>query len=45
MLEVAAALVPGFDVHGFKAAFLGAMVLSLVNMVLRWLVKPAADEK
>jgi len=43
MLEVAAALVPGFEVHGFLAAFLGAIVLSLVNMVLRWLVKPAVE--
>lgn len=43
MLEVAAALVPGFEVHGFLAAFLGAIVLSFVNMVLRWLVKPAVE--
>jgi putative membrane protein len=45
MLEVAAALVPGFAVRGFGAAFLGAIVLSLVNMVLRWLVKPAVEGK
>lgn len=45
MLEVAAAIVPGFNVHGFKAAFLGAIVLSLVNMALRWLVKPAVEGK
>jgi putative membrane protein len=45
MLEVAAALVPGFAVRGFQAAFLGAIVLSLVNMVLRWLVKPAVEGK
>ena len=41
MFELAAAIVPGFNVAGFKAAFLGALVLSLVNMILRWLVKPA----
>jgi putative membrane protein len=45
MLEVAAALVHGFEVQGFKAAFLGAIVLSLVNMVLRWLVKPAVEQR
>jgi len=34
-------LVPGFQVRGFLAAFLGAIVLSLVNMVLKWLVQPS----
>jgi putative membrane protein len=38
MLEVAAALVPGFRIDGFLPAFIGAIVLSLVNMVLRALV-------
>jgi putative membrane protein len=38
MLWLASALVPGFEVRGFLAAFLGAIVLALVNMVLRWLV-------
>ena len=38
MLEVAAALVPGFRIDGFLPAFFGAIVLSLVNMVLRMLV-------
>ncbi len=38
MLELASAIVPNFEVHGFLAAFLGAIVLSLVNMFLRWLV-------
>lgn len=40
MLKFASALVPGFQVHGFFAAFVGAILLSLVNMVLRWLVDP-----
>ena len=44
MFELAAAIVPGFTVVGFKAAFLGALVLSVVNMVLRWLVKPAEEK-
>jgi len=34
MLELASALVPGFRVHGFFAAFVGAIVLSLVNLLL-----------
>lgn len=38
MLKVAAALVPGFRIQGFLPAFFGAIVLSLVNMALRFLV-------
>jgi len=38
MLEIAAALVPGFRIDGFLPAFFGAIVLSLVNMALRMLV-------
>jgi putative membrane protein len=40
MLKFASALVPGFQVRGFFAAFVGAILLSLVNMMLRWLVDP-----
>lgn len=43
MLKLASLLVPGFQVHGFLAAFFGAIVLSLVNMMLRWLVDPRPD--
>jgi len=35
MLKLAAAFVPGFRIDGFVPAFLGAIVLSLVNMVLQ----------
>src|SRR5438034_6892205 len=35
MLEFAAAFVSGFRIEGFLPAFFGAIVLSLVNMVLR----------
>jgi putative membrane protein len=38
MLQLAAALVPGFYVAGFLSAFFGAIVLSIVGMVLRSLV-------
>jgi putative membrane protein len=40
MLELASAIVPGFAVRSFFAAFVGAIVLSLTNMFLRWLVGP-----
>jgi putative membrane protein len=40
MLELASWLVPGFEVRGFFAAFIAAMVLCVVNMLLRWLVAP-----
>jgi putative membrane protein len=38
MIELASAIVPGFHVDTFAAAFWGAIVLSLVNMFFRWLV-------
>lgn len=40
MIELASAIVPGFHVTGFAAAFWGAIVLSLVNMALKWIVFP-----
>ena len=46
MLELASALLsPGFQVRGFTAAFLGAIVLSLVNMLLKWLVLPSRNSQ
>jgi len=45
MLELASALLsPGFQVHGFLAAFVGAIVLSLVNVVLKALVMPGKQK-
>lgn len=38
MLQLAASLVPGFYVAGFWSAFFGAIVLSLVSMLLRFLL-------
>src|SRR5580698_6057014 len=36
MLELASALLsPGFHVQGFLAAFIGAIVLSLINLLLK----------
>ncbi|MFI5113544.1 MAG: phage holin family protein [Terriglobales bacterium] len=41
MLKLAAVLVPGFEVHGFFAAFVGAIVLSVVSSLLHWLIMPS----
>lgn len=38
MLELAALFVPGFTVHGFVPAFFGAILLSLVSTLLRFLL-------
>lgn len=38
MLKFAAALVPGFEVYGFLPALLGAIVLSVISLILRFLI-------
>jgi putative membrane protein len=38
MLKVAAWLTPGFEVRSWTAAFLGAILLSLVSWFLHWLI-------
>jgi putative membrane protein len=43
MLMLAARLVSGFHVSGFLAAFWGALLLSLLHMVLRW-VTPSENK-
>jgi putative membrane protein len=40
MLKVATWFVAGFQIRSFGAAFIGAIVLSLVNMFLRWIFVP-----
>lgn len=39
MLRLAAFIVPGFGVEGIAAAFKGAVLLALLNMVIRWVMK------
>ena len=39
MLQFAALFVPGFTVHGFFSALLGAVVLALVQLALRSLIR------
>jgi putative membrane protein len=43
MLMFASRIVSGFHVHGFLPAFIGAIVLSLVNMLLRSLFTPKRE--
>jgi putative membrane protein len=38
MLKLAAALMSGFRVKGFLPAILGAILLSVVNTLLRWVL-------
>ena len=46
MLELASALLaPGFQVRGFWAAFVGAIVLSLVNVLLKAIVMPKKEQR
>ena len=40
MLELASVLVRGFEVRNFTAAFIGAIVLSVVSSLLHWLLMP-----
>jgi putative membrane protein len=40
VLELASGLLTGFHVANFGAAFVGAIVLSLVSWILHWLVRP-----
>ncbi|MGZ4813589.1 MAG: phage holin family protein [Terriglobales bacterium] len=44
MLWLATWFVPGFQISGFVAAFIGAIVLMLVNMVFRALVPKRSRE-
>jgi putative membrane protein len=44
MLWLATAFVPGFHVSGFGAAFVGAVVLMLVNMLFRALLPKRSRE-
>jgi len=40
MLKLAAVFVPGFEVHGFLPALIGAVLMSVVSSILHWLVMP-----
>jgi putative membrane protein len=40
MIELASVFVSGFHVASFGSAFWGAIVLALVNMLLKWMILP-----
>ena len=40
MLMVASHFVPGFRVDGFFPAFVGAILIFVLNMIWRWMLKP-----
>ncbi|HXG58894.1 MAG TPA: phage holin family protein [Thermoanaerobaculia bacterium] len=37
VLEIAAFFVPGFDIHGFGWAMVGAVLLSVISIVTSWI--------
>jgi putative membrane protein len=43
MLKFAALLVPGFEVRGLWPAFLGGIILSLLNMAIRAVLRRAPE--
>lgn len=45
MLELAAAFVRGFYVRNFVAAFIGAIVLSVVSSLLQWIFMPSRQAR
>jgi putative membrane protein len=45
MLELASAFVPGFHIRSFLSAFWGGIVLTVVNMLLKWLVLPSREAR
>jgi putative membrane protein len=45
MLEVASFFSPNFRISSFGAAFIGAIVLALVQMLLRWLLLPERNRQ
>jgi len=44
MLRLAAYFVPGFTIRGFLPAFLGALVLSLINVLKRMIIRAFQDK-
>jgi putative membrane protein len=44
MLQLAGWLTPGFEVHGFQAAFVGAVILALLHMVIRWALEKTKQQ-
>lgn len=45
MLKLAAAVVPGFTITGFLPAFVGAVVLSIINLLIRITKKAIREDR
>jgi len=45
MLKFAALFVPGFEVRGLWPAFWGGLILSLLNMIVRHLLKSSSEQR
>ncbi len=45
MLELVAKIVKGFWISSFGSAFVGAIVLALVNTIMKWLMPKKAEEE
>lgn len=43
MLILAGWLTPGFRVDGFGSAFVGAIILALLHMLIRWVLEPKKE--
>jgi uncharacterized membrane protein YvlD (DUF360 family) len=44
MIELVSHMVKGFYVHGFFAAFVGAIVLAVVNTIMKWLMPKRQEQ-
>lgn len=44
MLELASKFVSGFEIRSFGAAFVAAILLSIINMIFHWL-RPKREER
>jgi putative membrane protein len=45
MLKFAAVFVPGFEVRGLWPAFWGGLILSVLNMIVRYLLRNSAEQR
>src|ERR1051326_8965490 len=43
MLMLASKLAPGFHVDGFGPAFIGAILIFVLNMIWHWMLKPVRE--
>jgi len=44
MLKMAASVTPGFEVHTWMAAIIGAICLTVISTILQWLLKEPQEK-